>query len=346
MRARREVWRRREPELCRPGHRGDASGPLTPPGPRPCPLPHGPIEGYRGRLGPTALGAALGLLPLTFAPSRSADLLKALTPEGRRPGPGGLRRAFWTCGMCGRGVLPMDGSAYRRLDRVDAVVVDGAALCTGPPVVVEVASNRAAEAAGWDAAALDRGVAAARVRRSSGETPGRLRLGPAGPTPTRPGGRVHALRDADGERIGTAVVTDELDPHAEALLRAVGEAGTGSCSPRTPAPARRRGPRRRGRRRPTRPCWRPSGACRPTGPRGAGRLGASTCRAATARAGAATPARAARRGRRGRPGPFAGRAPAVGRRPGHRAGPRRRLPDRRRHRRRAHGQPPVRRRRR
>ena len=33
------------------------------------------------------------------------------------------------------------------------------------------------------------------------------------------------MRVADGERIGTAVVTDELDPHAEALLRAVAEAG-------------------------------------------------------------------------------------------------------------------------
>ena len=30
---------------------------------------------------------------------------------------------------------------------------------------------------------------------------------------------------ARGERVGTAVVTDELDPHAEALLRAVGDAG-------------------------------------------------------------------------------------------------------------------------
>jgi cation-transporting ATPase I len=127
--------------------------------------------------------------------------------------------------MCGRGVLPMDGSAYRRLDRVSAVVVDGATLCTGPPVVVEVGLEPAAEAAGWDVVSLWTGTSRLLGSEVEGETPGRLRLGPAGAVPDRPGARVHAVRDADGEQIGEAVVTDELDPHAEALLRAVGEAG-------------------------------------------------------------------------------------------------------------------------
>ena len=127
--------------------------------------------------------------------------------------------------MCGRGVLPMDGSAYRRLDRVSAVVVDGATLCTGPPVVVEVGLEPAAEAAGWDVVSLWTGTSRLLGSEVEGETPGRLRLGPAGAVPDRPGARVHAVRDADGEQIGEAVVTYELDPHAEALLRAVGEAG-------------------------------------------------------------------------------------------------------------------------
>ncbi len=232
VRARREVWRRREPELCRPGIEA-TSGSLTPPGERPGRLPDGPIEAYRGVLGPTALVSALGLLPLTFAPSRSADLLKALTPKAAVQG----REAFAAVldvRMCGRGVLPMDGSAYRRLDRVDTVVVDGATLCTGPPVVLEACPEPAGEAAGWDAVALWTG--ASRLLGSDpgldtggagddAQPPGRLRLGPAGADPDRPGVRVHALRDAGGERVGTAVVTDELDPHAEALLRAVGAAG-------------------------------------------------------------------------------------------------------------------------
>ena len=141
------------------------SGPLTPPGERPGPLPDGPIEGYRGRLAPTALVAALGLLPLTFAPSRSADLLKALTPKAAVQG----REAFAAVldvRMCGRGVLPMDGSAYRRLDRVDTVVVDGATLCTGPPVVLEACLEPAGGGRRMGRRlAVDRGVAAARGRR-------------------------------------------------------------------------------------------------------------------------------------------------------------------------------------
>ena len=226
MRARRAVWQRREPELCHPGLEV-GSGPLTPPGPRPCPLPDGPIERYRGRLAPTALGTALGLLPLTFAPSRSADLLKALTPKAAVQG----REAFAAVldvRLCRRGILPMDGSAYRRLDRVDTVVVDGASLCTGAAVVREVHLEPAAADAGWDTVTAWTGAS-----RLLGADPGpegssdapALRLGPGDTDPGRPGARVHALRDARGERLGTAVVTNELDPHAEALLRAVGEAG-------------------------------------------------------------------------------------------------------------------------
>ena len=222
MRARREVWRRREPELCRPGV--EPTGSLTPPGDRPYPPPKGPIEGYRGTLGPTALASALGLLPLTFAPSRSADLLKALTPKAAVQG----REAFAAVldvRLCGRDVLPMDGSVYRRLDRVSAVVVDGATLCTGQPVVVEVRLDASAEESGWDAVALWTGASRLLGTQVDGETPGRLRLGPAGAEPDRPGARVHAVRDGAGDPIGTVVVTDELDPHAEALLRAATDAG-------------------------------------------------------------------------------------------------------------------------
>ena len=94
--------------------------------------------------------------------------------------------------MCRRDVLPMDGSAYRRLDRVSAVVVDGATLCTGPPVVVEVGLEPAAEAGRVGRRRrLDRGVAAARVggRRGGAGAPA---AGPgAAPTrtPRRPGAR-------------------------------------------------------------------------------------------------------------------------------------------------------------
>ena len=239
MRARRDVWCHRERELCDLAME-TSSDRLIPPGTRPAPLPDGPVESYRKRLGPTALGSALGLLPLTLQPARSADLLKALTPKAAVQG----REAFAALldiRLCRRGVLPMDGSAYRRLDRVDAVVIDGGTLCTGPPVVLEAAPEPAAEARGWDCVTL--WTAVSRLLGGPEEDPkstdgtessladvaGRggsaVRLGPGRTPRERPGARVHVVRDADGKRLGTVAVTDELDPYAEALLRAVGEAG-------------------------------------------------------------------------------------------------------------------------
>ena len=231
MRARRDVWRRRERELCDRAMETSTER-LVPPGERPATLPDGPIEAYRARLGPTALGSALGLLPLTFQPARSADLLKALTPKAAVQG----REAFAAVldiRLCRRGVLPMDGSAYRRLDRVDAVVVDGGTLCTGAPVVLEVALDPDAEARGWDCVTV--WTAVSRLLGADGldlaasdgvpAHASEVRLGPGRTRSERPGARVHVVRDTDGSRVGTVAITDELDPYAEALLRAVGEAG-------------------------------------------------------------------------------------------------------------------------
>jgi cation-transporting ATPase I len=222
IRARRQVWRRREPELCRPEPEQDAPEPLEPPGARPGPLPRGPIETYCARLGPTALGGALGLLPLTRRPGRSADLIKALTPKAAVLG----RESFAAATdllLCRRDVLPMDGAAYRRLDRIDAVVLDSNALCTGPPVVLDAR----ADADGWDPAAV--WTAATRLLGGSGtddaaRAGARLRLGPARGSADAPGGQVRSLLEGR-RRVGTVTVAAELDPHAEALVTAV--TGTG-----------------------------------------------------------------------------------------------------------------------
>ncbi|HZB19842.1 MAG TPA: cation-translocating P-type ATPase, partial [Blastococcus sp.] len=126
--------------------------------------------------------------------------------------------------LCRRGVLPMDGSAYRRLDRIDTVLVDAAALCTGPPVVIDAE----ADADGWDAAAV--WTAAARLLGSTGPGDGdgrdgaRLRLAPGRESPEVPGGQVRTLLQGR-RRVGHVTVAKELDPHAEALLTAAGEEG-------------------------------------------------------------------------------------------------------------------------
>ncbi|SDN77421.1 cation-translocating P-type ATPase [Geodermatophilus sp. DSM 45219] len=218
MRAHRQVWRRREWELCRP-EPDDDHEPLTPPGDRPVPLPPGPVETYTERLAPTELAASLGLLALTGRPGRSADLLKALNPKAAFHG----RAAFATTLdllLCRRDVLPMDGSAYKRLDRVDTVVVDGEALCTGPPVVLEAT----AQAEGWDDARVW-SAAARLVGALEGDEPEEgLRLGPATDPDDAPGVGVRAVYQGR-RRVGTVTVARELDPHAEALLAAAAAAG-------------------------------------------------------------------------------------------------------------------------
>ncbi|MBW8765689.1 MAG: cation-translocating P-type ATPase, partial [Geodermatophilales bacterium] len=227
MRARRQVWRRREPELCRPEPEDETSAPLAPPGERPVPLRSGPVESYGARLGPAGLAGAVGLLPLTRRPGRSADLLKAATPKAAFLG----RESFAAVAdllMCRRDVLPMDGSAYRRLDRIDAVVLDSDTLCTGPPVVLEAC----AEADDWDTAAvwtaaahlLAEGDGGSDDGRSPEGARGRLRLGPPRSFPDAPGGEVRAVFEGR-RRVGAVTVASELDPHAEALVTAVTEAG-------------------------------------------------------------------------------------------------------------------------
>ncbi len=222
-RARRQVWCRREDELCRP-HPGDEEpAGVEDAGPRPGPLPPGVLERYRARLGPATTAAALTVLALTGRPGRSADLVKSLSPKAALQGRESFAATLDLL-LCRAGVVPMDGSVYRRLDRVDCVVVDGAALCTGPPVVLEATAEATAQAEGgdWDDARV--WTAASRLLDGGGPEPDGTRLGPPRETPEEPGAQVRALYGGR-RRVGTVVVARELDPHAEALLSAAASAG-------------------------------------------------------------------------------------------------------------------------
>ncbi|MDT0276638.1 HAD-IC family P-type ATPase [Blastococcus goldschmidtiae] len=227
MRARRQVWRRRERELCLPEPDNGSDEPELPPGPRPTPLPNGPVETYLDRLGPSEFAAALALLPLTRSPGRSADLFKALNHRAAVQGRESFA-AWLDLLFARRGVLPMDGSAYRRLDRIDTVVVDAGTLATGPPEVVEATG----QADGWDDAAV--WTAATRLLGGDSKNDGtahdgkrdggKLRLGPPRTSTDSPGGEVRSLLQGR-RRMGTVLVAPGLDPHAEALLTATVEAG-------------------------------------------------------------------------------------------------------------------------
>jgi cation-transporting P-type ATPase I len=220
VRARRQVWRLREEELCRPepdGIEPEDTRPAADAGERPVPLPPGRVDRYRSRLGPTTTAAVLTVLALTGRPGRAADLVKALSPRAALQGRESFAATLDLL-MCRTGVLPLDGAAYRRLDRVDCVVVDGAALCTGPPVVLEAD----AEAEGWDVAAV--WTTASRLL-ATGDSADGTRLGDPREAPDAPGASLRTLY-AGRRRVGTVLVAPELDPHAEALLTTA--VGTGA----------------------------------------------------------------------------------------------------------------------
>ena len=133
--ARQSAWQQREPELVR-GPRDVSRAARELPA-RPIPLPKGPIERY-------ADGAALGslalvglALPITRDPRKAVDLvfsgIPKAAPEGRE-----AFAAWLDVVLSRRGVLVMDPTALRRLDRACTLVVDGRLAGSGRWSVEEV----------------------------------------------------------------------------------------------------------------------------------------------------------------------------------------------------------------
>ncbi|MGW3174472.1 hypothetical protein [Streptomyces sp. NPDC001153] len=125
IRARHQVWGRREKDLC--------SGPDCVPHTRPTrhlrarARPSGPVEQWEERLAPFAPLTAATVLALRGSPGRAADALLATVPRAARYG----REAFAaTTGrqLARRDVVPLDPSVLRLLDTVSAVVIDSAVL--------------------------------------------------------------------------------------------------------------------------------------------------------------------------------------------------------------------------
>jgi len=221
--SRRAVWARREGELCCSADDLPREAPERPK--RPAPRPAGPIEGWAERLGPGAPAAAAAVLALTRDPRRASDALLAAVPKAARRG----REGFATTvgrSLAQRGVVPLNGAAWRRLDRVSAVVLDSALLCTDRPhVLAAEPASRVAGAEVWRAAnrvLSDRSIedlhgdgpwdtAGIRLERDSraGDEPGAVRL---------------RLR-RDGRLLGRVTACPELDPLADAVLDAARATG-------------------------------------------------------------------------------------------------------------------------
>jgi cation-transporting ATPase I len=133
LRAEAQAWRRHEPSLARHAEHAEVHPPS-----RPVPLPEGPIERHSRRsalaqiIGVTAVGATTRNLNM----ASTAALVT--TPKATRT----TRESF--AAALGQGladqhaVLPLDPQSLRRLDRVDALLIDPRVLCTNTLRVVRV----------------------------------------------------------------------------------------------------------------------------------------------------------------------------------------------------------------
>lgn len=221
-RSRRQVWERREAELCFDRACVPTSAPERPPRPRP--RPRGPIERWGDHVGPVAFGAAAAVFALTRSGGRAADVLLAAVPKAAKYGREGFATTIgWR--LAREGTLPLDAAAFRRLDRVSAIVVDSAALCTDHPGILAPDAGPAGERAEvWQTLT---GIVVGRpLRGLAGSRPwqqGRCRLWHHGGPRNR--GTVSLVPSESGHRLGRIAVGAEPQPVAEAVLDAARATG-------------------------------------------------------------------------------------------------------------------------
>lgn len=221
----RSAWARAEPGMC--GDRRRAAGPPVPPE-RPSPLPPGPVERYTERTGLAAAAAFGGVLAASGSPRRAAGVALAGLPKAARLSREGFA-ATLGCLLARRGVVVTDHRVLRRLDRIDTIVVDADALCTGALVVGEVVPVGGADAA--EITGIVHELFAA-DRLGDARTNGRFTLGPlAGlDLPARAGtrtaarltrcGAAHVLGLARGRRLLAVVAVVPEQAAAAGLVLA------------------------------------------------------------------------------------------------------------------------------
>ncbi|WP_283135030.1 cation-translocating P-type ATPase [Rhizohabitans arisaemae] len=190
---------------------------------RPVPLPPGPIERYCDLAVPAALGAYGLIATLGRAPEHGLTFLTAAVPKAARLG----REAF--CAELGRGlvrreVLVLDRRALRRLDRIDTVVVDVAALLTGRWTVhrVDIPGEPESEIAANESSAEVHAIIHELVDPAD---PWQRREQAAWTVePCRPDGTLTLTRD--GRHVAQVTMVAELHPLAKPLTEAAESVGT------------------------------------------------------------------------------------------------------------------------
>ncbi|SBT53366.1 HAD-IC family P-type ATPase [Micromonospora narathiwatensis] len=133
-RAQLAAWTKAEPRLTGDPDRAVAR---VPKGQRPCPTPDGPAERYVTRM--LAAGAAAGAATVPVAGGKRAAAV-AISSLPKAPGAGreGYAAQLGRI-LARRGVIAMDRSVLRELDRIDTVLLDSAILGSDRGVLADLA---------------------------------------------------------------------------------------------------------------------------------------------------------------------------------------------------------------
>ncbi|MEU8332467.1 HAD-IC family P-type ATPase [Micromonospora sp. NPDC048839] len=133
-RAQLAAWERAEPQLTGEAERATARWPVVE---RPRPKPDGPVERYVNRM--LAAGAAAGAAAMPFAgPKRAIAVGLSTLPKAPGSGREGYAAQLgWM--LARRGVIAMDRSVLRELDRIDTLVLDAAVLGSDRGVLADLA---------------------------------------------------------------------------------------------------------------------------------------------------------------------------------------------------------------
>ncbi|MFF0470320.1 HAD-IC family P-type ATPase [Micromonospora zamorensis] len=198
-RAQFSAWERAEPRLTGDPERAVARWPIAD---RPRPKPHGPVERYINRA--LAAGTAAGAAAVPFAGRKRAAAL-GLSALPKAPGSGREGYGAQLGRMLARrGVIAMDRSVLRELDRIDTLVLDAAVLGSDRGVLADLAPVPGADVdqVAERAFALFDPDDPAASRTADG-----WRLGPLDQMPAHDPGNVpdgDRLRSAGGQLLGLA----------------------------------------------------------------------------------------------------------------------------------------------
>ncbi|MDP7723347.1 cation-translocating P-type ATPase [Mycobacterium sp. TY814] len=189
----------------------------------------GPIENYVDQAASGSVIAAAGALFAGGGAAEAAEAILAGVPKAAHVG----REAFATTlgrGLANAGLLLLDPGALRRLDRVQVVVIDGAALRGDHRAVLRAQGDEP----GWDD---DRVYEVADALLHGEEAPepdpdelpaigARLKwIRSQGPSATPAQGLEHAELINDGDRVGSVDVGWEVDPFAIPLMQTAHRTG-------------------------------------------------------------------------------------------------------------------------